>query len=83
MKKWLAGALVRVVVAVLFARLFYPGCLAIFLGAFQESGDATKAVLWVLAPVVTAIGFAVGMMIGNHGQFHPAYPVPPQLIRGR
>jgi hypothetical protein len=61
----LAGALARVTVSALFAGLFYTGWLAVFLGAFQDSGVLVKAVLWVVAPVITAAGFAVGMIIAE------------------
>ncbi len=57
----LAGAMARVAVSALFAGLFYFAWLAAFLAAFQQSGVAVKAVLWLIAPVFTAAGFAAGL----------------------
>jgi hypothetical protein len=61
----LTGALTRVVVSLLFAGLFYTGWLAVFLGAFKNSTGPAKAVWWMIAPVVTAAGFAVGLMVSE------------------
>jgi hypothetical protein len=63
--KRLATVLFRVGISVLFAAIFYVGWLAVFLGLFKDSGISVKAVLWVIAPVVTAAGFAVGLMAAN------------------
>jgi len=63
-RRW-AGALIRVAISVVFAGLFYTGWLAVFLVAFKDSGVPVKAVLWVIAPVITAAGFAVGMMVAR------------------
>ena len=62
----LAGALARVVISVLFAGLFYTGWLAVFLAAFKDSSVPVKAALWGIAPVITATGFAVGMIVAKH-----------------
>jgi hypothetical protein len=63
--KRLATALFRVGVSLLFGATFYIGWLAIFLAAFKDSGTSVKVVLWVIAPIVTAAGFAVGLMAGR------------------
>lgn len=62
----LEGAFVRVVISVAFAGLFYIGWLAVFLAVFKDSGVPVKAVLWAVAPVITASGFAVGMIVAGH-----------------
>jgi len=61
----LAGVLGRVAFSVLFAGLFYTGWLAVFLvlGALKTSTDPAKVILWVIAPVITAAGFAVGLTV--------------------
>jgi len=63
-RRW-AGGLARVALSVLFAGLFYFGWLAVFLGAFKDSGVPVKAVLWVIAPVITAAGFAAGLAVAR------------------
>lgn len=66
MQIWrLAGALIRIGISVLFAGLFYSGWLAVFLAAFRTASVPVKGVLWVIAPVVTATGFAVGLAIAK------------------
>jgi len=62
----LAGMLARVVVSVLGGGLFYTGWLAVFLGMFKDSHAPVKALLWMVAPVITAAGFAVGLMVAQH-----------------
>ncbi len=53
--RWLARAFGRVVVSLLFAGIFYVGWLAAFLAAFKDSGVPVKAILWVIAPIITAV----------------------------
>jgi hypothetical protein len=61
--KQLATALFRVAVSLIFAAIFYIGWLAVFLGLFRDSSVSAKVVLWLIAPVVTAAGFAVGLLL--------------------
>jgi hypothetical protein len=61
----LPRALARVGVSTLFAGLFYSVWLAAFLGAFKHSGAGVRAVLWMVAPVVTAAGFAAGLELAH------------------
>ncbi len=63
--KWLARALVRVALSVLFAGIFYIGWLAVFLTTLKDSQGPVIAVWWIIAPAVTASGFATGMMTAN------------------
>ena len=61
-----AGAvLVRIVVPVLVAGVFWIGFLAIFIPAVKTGNSLLIAVGWLSAPVVTGAGFAVGCMIGE------------------
>ena len=63
--KCLLGIFIRVILSVLFAGIFYTGWLAVAIPAFK-SGPGNiilKAIIWLAAPVVTAAGFATGVMI--------------------
>jgi hypothetical protein len=55
-------ALVRVVVSLLCGGAFYFVWMAAFLLAIKLDSLVVEAVLWLLAPVVTAAGFAVGIV---------------------
>jgi len=59
----LAGALWRVVSSVMFAGLFHAGWLALFLTLFRIGPWPVEGVLWGIAPVITAAGFAVGLLV--------------------
>ena len=61
----MAGALVQVVISVVSAGLFYLAWLAVFLGLFKDSGIPVKAVLWTVAPLITATGFALGLAVAK------------------
>ena len=65
-KRWL-GLLVRVGLSVVFAGIFHIGWLAIAIPILkQEFGGLfvlVKAVIWILAPIVTGLGFAAGSKI--------------------
>ncbi len=63
--KRLLGVLVRVALSVIFAGIFYIGWLAIALPTFKSGfgGLVVKAVIWILAPILTGLGFAVGPKI--------------------
>ena len=57
--------MVRIVVPVLVAGVFWIGFLAVFIPAVKTGNSLLIAVGWLSAPVVTGAGFAVGCMIGE------------------
>lgn len=61
----LCGVFIRVILSVVFAGIFYTGWLAVALTAFKSGPDSLifKAIIWLAAPVVTALGFAMGVFI--------------------
>jgi hypothetical protein len=65
--KRFVGVLLRVGLSVIFAGIFYIGWLAIAIPTIKsEFGGLfvlVKAVIWILAPIVTGLGFAVGPKI--------------------
>jgi hypothetical protein len=63
--KRLLGLLARVALSLLFAGIFYCVWMAIAIPAFKSgfAGLIVKATLWVLAPIITGLGFAVGLKI--------------------
>ena len=63
--KRLLGASLRLSASVLGAGVFYAGWLAIFIPAFQTGIVALKGVGWLSAPLVTAAGFATGVMLAE------------------
>jgi len=56
------GVLVRTVLSLFFAGVFYTGWMAVTIPTVKSGfgGLIVKAILWILAPVVTGLGFAVG-----------------------
>jgi hypothetical protein len=65
-KRWL-GILVRVALSVIFGGIFHIGWLAIAIPTLtSEFGGLfvfVKAVIWILAPILTGLGFATGPKI--------------------
>jgi len=61
--KCLFGLLVRIIVSVIFAGIFYTGWLAVAIPVLKSGPLFAKALCWLLAPVVTAAGFASGTAI--------------------
>ncbi len=59
------GILVRVALSVIFGGIFYTGWMAIAIPILKsESGSpVVKAVIWILAPILTGLGFAAGVKI--------------------
>ena len=57
------GLLVRVTVSVIFAGAFYTGWMAVAIPVFKSGPLFAKALCWLSAPVVTAAGFACGIVI--------------------
>jgi hypothetical protein len=56
-------ALVRVAFSLLCACLFYSAWMAAFLLTTRLDSPAVETILWILAPVMTAAGFATGIAI--------------------
>lgn len=61
--RYLWEALVRIAVSVLFAGVLYFVWMTTFLFTTKLDNSAVELVLWVLAPVVTAVGFAAGIAV--------------------
>ena len=64
MARLLKGA-VNVVVSLICGGVFYFAWMAAFLLTLELDRPILNIVLWPLAPVVTAAGFAVGVMIAQ------------------
>ena len=58
-------AVLRLVSSLLGAGLFYLAWMAAFLVATRSGSVAAETVLWLLAPVITAAGFAVGITVAE------------------
>ena len=63
--KTLLLILARVAVSVLFAGIFYAGWMAIAIPIYKSGfgGVVVMAVIWILAPILTGLGFAIGSKI--------------------
>ncbi len=61
--KCLFGLFVRIATSVIFAGIFYAGWLAVAIPVLKSGPLFAKALCWLLAPVVTAAGFAAGIAI--------------------
>lgn len=63
--KRLLGVLIRVALSGIFAAIFYIAWLAILLSTHESGfgGWPVMAALWILAPILTGLGFAVGPTI--------------------
>ena len=61
----LCGVLIRVILSVVFAGIFYTAWLAITIPALKSGLDSLilKAIIWLAAPLTTAAGFATGVAI--------------------
>ena len=61
----LCGVLIRVILSVVFAGIFYTGWMAVAILAFESGLDSLilKAIIWLTAPVATAAGFTTGVAI--------------------
>ena len=57
------GLFVKIIVSVIFAGIFYTGWLAVAIPVLKSGLLFAKALCWLLAPVVTAAGFASGIAI--------------------
>jgi hypothetical protein len=63
--KKFVGVLLRVGVSVIFAGIFYIGWMAIAIPTIKTGfgGFFFRGVIWILAPIITGLGFAVGQKI--------------------
>lgn len=59
----LQGALARIACSLLCAGIFYFAWMAAFLLATRLRSPTMETILWLLAPVITAAGFALGIVI--------------------
>ena len=55
--------IVKVSASILCAGVFYSIWLAVFLLAIRVNHAAIETILWLLAPIATAAGFAIGIVI--------------------
>lgn len=53
---------VRVLISIVSASIFYFVWLALFLLSVQLDFDFAEAIVWTLAPAVTAAGFTLGLL---------------------
>jgi hypothetical protein len=76
------GVLIKLASSILGAAVCYLGWLAVFLLTDQWDSAVWALALWLLAPVVTAIGFAAGVvlverrMVHDRALFWRVYPWP-------
>ena len=57
------GMLVRIAFSVLGAGVFYFAWMTVFLLTVDLDSRVVETVLWLMAPVTTAAGFAVGIVV--------------------
>lgn len=57
--------LARILTSTLFGGLFYSIWLAVYL-LLSPDGDLIEVLLWLSAPILTATGFAAGLMVFDH-----------------
>jgi hypothetical protein len=57
------GLFVRIIISVIFTGIFYTGWMAIAIPILKSGPLFAKALCWLSAPVVTAAGFAAGIVI--------------------
>jgi hypothetical protein len=63
----LCRVFIRVVLSVIFAGIFYTGWMAVAIPVLQLgiSSIVLTTIIWVTAPLVTAAGFATGVVISK------------------
>jgi len=59
------SALGRVAASLLGAAVSYSAWLAVFLLTVKERGSIWEALLWLLSPLATALGFAAGVSVAE------------------
>jgi len=57
--------LARILTSTLFGGLSYSIWLAVFLLSSPDGG-LFEAILWLVAPIITAVGFALGIIVFDH-----------------
>jgi hypothetical protein len=68
---WIWRSVVRVTVAALVGVAFHAAWVALFILAVSQGAPGSlRAILWVIAPIVTAIGFGLGLTLLQRR--HPA-----------
>jgi hypothetical protein len=65
LRRSLHVSLSRFVVSVLFGAGFYLGWMALFLICSPHLPPLGRGALWILAPIVTGLGFAAGAVLFN------------------
>jgi hypothetical protein len=63
--KPLLKPLALVAVSILVAGVFHIGWLAAFIPAAKSGIVALKILGWILAPIITALGYAAGLLMGE------------------
>jgi hypothetical protein len=65
----------RIACSLLCAGVFYFAWMAVFLLTGNPANPVAKTILWLLAPVTTATGFAVGITLFERlaGKSRPAF----------
>jgi len=59
---WWATVFAKTILSLIFGAIFYTGWLAVAIPVLKGSAPvAVKAICWLSAPVVTALGFALGV----------------------
>jgi hypothetical protein len=63
----LCGVFVKVILSVIFAGIFYTAWMAVSIIEFRSGLDSIvlKIFLWLIGPIVTALGFATGIVISE------------------
>ncbi len=69
--KQILMVLARIGASLVGAGVLFCGWLALFLLLAKDGNSATRAVLWLSAPVATAFGFAAGQLVGDHVTVRP------------
>lgn len=61
----LCGVFIRVILSVIFSGIFYTGWMAVAIPVLKSENYSIllKAIIWLAAPVVTALGFTTGVFI--------------------
>lgn len=57
--------LARAIISIISASIFYFGWLALFLLSLRLDMDFAEAIVWMLAPAVTAAGFTLGLLMAT------------------
>ncbi len=65
--------LFRILASTLFGGFFYSVWLGIFL-VVSPDGGLLELLLWLVAPIITAIGFAMGIIVFNYFGKMPGTP---------